>query len=521
MNVKILVFLQAPLITLGKSHISSSADVRDFFCRLISRLECCGYHLEGGTYVGKLFTRTTLVFSRPVENFQVPFEAQLSRYDEHITCVAVRGRNVLQLPLPVHGTGGEKGLDAETLVEKFSPVPWIRKEFCSQIESENVADNYVEIIFQSTPFTTTKFEEMITAKRLFLGLIRHYYSKDYQLCVPLSLKGNAKNDTFFFRKMYCKEKIPPKNFFLVSMEARNCLRLFECPNDAAHTIELCFESGKIKQIKPSYMGCLELLLANNPFYNSPSQLVETQLLMIEMVRKLWSIGWKCTGTLQISQTINDKATIVFETEDEEDDQSLPEPTSPAPNIQVKLQPNQHHLFGIATSRMDLIRVFNSQPPNLKTILREIILNQWEKGIQEEVPFEGGHTFKLKGRPWASRDVGLESAKAQHLLLYICEQMERLGWRLLCSLDCGSKINDDDEFHLYCEDGELMIFHYAPCSPAFHGNKIEEVFKVEENNQPVNQLSLKNDSVAKNRQQKQQLAEGHPNEELSSPKLDET
>lgn len=64
-----------------------------------------------------------------------------------------------------------------------------------------------------------------------------------------------------------------------------------------------------------------------------------------------------------------------------------------------------------------------------------------------VPLQGGHCFKLRGRPWASRDLGPEANAGLHLLVFICEQFERLGWKLLCSLDCGSKINDDDEFHL--------------------------------------------------------------------------
>jgi hypothetical protein len=34
----------------------------------------------------------------------------------------------------------------------------------------------------------------------------------------------------------------------------------------------------------------------------------------------------------------------------------------------------------------------------------------------------------------------------------------MGWQMLCSLDAGAKVNDDDDAHLYCEESELMIFY---------------------------------------------------------------
>ncbi|KAI1704109.1 hypothetical protein DdX_14473 [Ditylenchus destructor] len=476
----------APLITLTKSHVVASVEVRDFMCRFIGRLEHLGLCLEGSVYSGKLFTRTTLMFSRPTEDFKIPFEAQLSRYDEHVICIAIRGRNVLQFPLPAQLASQQ--MDEEEPAPRLPVLFWIRNEFRSQIDNETVTAQYVEVAFKGTPFSTSKFEEMITAKRLFLGLIRYYYAMDYQLCASMSLKGNAKNDTFFFRKVYSPQKPLPKNFFLMSMENKNCLRLYECPVEAVRHIESCFGSGHVKQVKPSYMGCLEIILANNPFYTHSNQLVESQLQLLEIFNKLWENGWKCSGSIQISQAVNDKATVVFETAEKEEEEVKPQkPVANQKRSLTKLHSASpqacHHLFGLATARLDLIRILNPQPPNLKTLLREMIINQWDKGIQEEVPLQGGHCFKLRGRPWASRDLGPEANAGLHLLVFICEQFERLGWKLLCSLDCGSKINDDDEFHLYCEDGELLLFHYAPSSvPTAYSSLSDELFK---NNTAIN------------------------------------
>lgn len=64
-----------------------------------------------------------------------------------------------------------------------------------------------------------------------------------------------------------------------------------------------------------------------------------------------------------------------------------------------------------------------------------------------------HTFKLRGRPWSCRDNTLETASGLHLLVFIAERLHQMGWRLLCSMDLGAKVNDDDDAHLWVPLGE--------------------------------------------------------------------
>lgn len=59
------------------------------------------------------------------------------------------------------------------------------------------------------------------------------------------------------------------------------------------------------------MGCSQILLNSNPFYCENIQLAETQLLILDIIRKLWKNGWKCGGKIQISQSIEDKVVLII------------------------------------------------------------------------------------------------------------------------------------------------------------------------------------------------------------------
>lgn len=42
---------------------------------------------------------------------------------------------------------------------------------------------------------------LITTRRLFLGLFRHFYARGFSFCAQFSARGNGKNDTIVFRKV--------------------------------------------------------------------------------------------------------------------------------------------------------------------------------------------------------------------------------------------------------------------------------------------------------------------------------
>lgn len=57
------------------------------------------------------------------------------------------------------------------------------------------------------------------------------------------------------------------------------------------------------------LGCAELKLTGNPFYTNGNELVETQRMTIDLLMKMFDIGWKLIASITLSQRINDKVGI--------------------------------------------------------------------------------------------------------------------------------------------------------------------------------------------------------------------
>lgn len=61
-------------------------------------------------------------------------------------------------------------------------------------------------------------------------------------------------------------------------------------------------------------------------------------------------------------------------------------------------------FGLSMVRSDTIKLLKAKT-NIKTLVREIVIAVWPKGIQDEFDIKMGYAIKLKGRPFSSRDTG--------------------------------------------------------------------------------------------------------------------
>jgi hypothetical protein len=54
------------------------------------------------------------------------------------------------------------------------------------------------------------------------------------------------------------------------------------------------------------------------------------------------------------------------------------------------------IIGMALAKSDLIKLFKVNS-NVKTLVREMIISMWSKGIQAEYEIKCGYAIKLKGR----------------------------------------------------------------------------------------------------------------------------
>uniref|UniRef100_A0A1I7S4G0 Argonaute-like protein n=1 Tax=Bursaphelenchus xylophilus TaxID=6326 RepID=A0A1I7S4G0_BURXY len=414
-----------PLLTSvnNPAYIQANARVRHAFCNVLGKMDEMGIKLITTAYLGKIFTRTTMFFQRSINNAHDQSYNPVNA-EERFLCVAIRSYNSLLIP-------------ASPAYCRF-PVSWVHHEFSSLIEKEDINDDYMEITFKEAPFAPyqTNYESMIHAKRLFLGLVRQLSQRGYEYVAPISVKGGSRNDTMLFRMT---RQPPPtdKVYFFISPEEKNRLRLYEAPPGVADIVRKSISAITLKEVKRPYMGCIEVLFAGQPFYADSKLLTQTQLDILEMIGNLWIAGYKLVGSLQTTLNMCEKAVMLFENTTEE----------PVP------------MFAVSFQRADTIQVI-SAPGKIRTLIREIVLGHWTKGIQEEFEIVKGMAIKLRGRPFGSRDVSADCQHGLHMLLFIVDTLYKVGWKLKTTLDVGGKPVSDGEM-AYIEDGVMLIFVAAP------------------------------------------------------------
>ncbi|KAI6198326.1 hypothetical protein M3Y99_01883400 [Aphelenchoides fujianensis] len=487
------------LLGTSKSQVLATARARISICNLICKMDEAGTRLLASVYLGKMFSRSTMFFERGLMS-GIPQEFDVCPPAERFICIAIRNRNILQFPL-VPGLTNVK-------------FDWIRTAFGSQLTGDESTAEYLEFSFKGQPFGNSgKHEEMITAKRLFLAMIRQFAKGGYELSVGLSLRGGFKNDTTFFKSnSRLADSNPPTNYFLLGVEERNRLRLFECPTDVAKEIQESIVSGNIREIKPSYMGCAEIVFTGTPFDAESEALANTQLMFLEICSRLWAIGWKYKGVVYPSLGRYSKVFLFFRwtpseklytkrgcrhrsqtarrifrsrgVREKSRPPALPSPEASRPmggrggewargersfrSLSPPVGPHRANLlfestkeaprpaFALAMVRSDTIKLLNA-PTNVRTVVRELILAVWPKGLQSESEFPRGLSLKLRGRPFAVRDVAADCVEGIHLLVCLIEKLRLCGWVLHSGLELGARMVNDEETHGYSADGSMMLF----------------------------------------------------------------
>lgn len=114
------------------------------------------------------------------------------------------------------------------------------------------------------------------------------------------------------------------------------------------------------------------------------------------------------------------------------------------------------IFGLVILKSDTIILLKVNK-SVQDLVREVISNLWSKGIQAEHEINCGCSIKLKGRPWAARDVGVDCHEGLHLLANLVEKLRPTGWLLHCAVDVGARLVNAEESHAYSTDGNMIIF----------------------------------------------------------------
>ena len=97
-------------------------------------------------------------------------------------------------------------------------------------------------------------------------------------------------------------------------------------------------------------------------------------------------------------------------------------------------------------------VGTSDKPEIANNMRQVILNTWKRGIQEETTKnENDIQFKLKGNPWSSTYDNGEQVEANRLVLEILLRLHSLGWIFVTAIN---RLKKEDDIN-------GLFFRFAP------------------------------------------------------------
>jgi len=137
-------------------------------------------------------------------------------------------------------------------------------------------------------------------------------------------------------------------------------------------------------------------------------------------------GWSIGATLDISRRSNDKSVFILRS------------CAPATMRHLCLSP----------TGVDKLTLINADADDINAVRQALM--HWPRAIQQELAVNGGHQWKLNGRPWVgsvapvggfgltnTNTPGNENDTARHLITVIMSMLAGRGWQLVAAADVCS------------------------------------------------------------------------------------
>ncbi len=164
-------------------------------------------------------------------------------------------------------------------------------------------------------------------------------------------------------------------------------------------------------------------------------------LVLKILEAMLEQGWHNIAAIDISRRATDKSVLIFQ----------------------QREPKRCPMMCLSLTDADKFRLIN-MPAHLIDIFKQILVNRWSKGIQEEkimnLSFGSVRQIKLRGWPWNG---GLNN-DAYHIRSFLCNVMEAFagqGWRAFISGDVSAKYVHQDKGADYPIDVHSFWFIYEP------------------------------------------------------------
>lgn len=150
-------------------------------------------------------------------------------------------------------------------------------------------------------------------------------------------------------------------------------------------------------------------------------------MMAQIFQNLNNSGWELKITSELSRE-TDLTTLYFYRNPETVPRAIQTP-----------------LMCVALKSTDKLLLVN-MPDTIKTLVKDIIVSGWKRGIQEEQIVENGHEIQLYGNPW--KNFGEETILGRFLLTKIFSALAQQHWHFHATVNMQGK-------------GDSIFFRYDP------------------------------------------------------------
>ncbi|KAK0410335.1 hypothetical protein QR680_005071 [Steinernema hermaphroditum] len=241
------------------------------------------------------------------------------------------------------------------------------------------------------------YDESTNARILLLNIFRNFRLAGFSFFGTVNTKGTA--DSILFINEESTTPPPPEEYCIVSLNAKDRLRLIECPhnlvNMTAHLLKTRWPGGIQDHFQEG--KCVEFKMKGYPWYAGVREdAVVSRHFLAELLKESVAHGWAVLTAIDISRKAQDKAND------------------------------------------DKIRIIGADA-QVREYVAEVVRQCWTPGIQEEsTGYAEDYQLKMRGCPWECSTFSDSFALARIMMTRILTSLKAIGWSVICSADVSAK-----------------------------------------------------------------------------------
>ncbi|RNA31790.1 hypothetical protein BpHYR1_049176 [Brachionus plicatilis] len=384
-------------------------EVKYFLCSLIKSYYQIGWHLKASTDLERNSSETDVLF------FQ-----KLEPVDTSVICLSLNSSDKIRI------------LSPENLYEMIKNC--VLNGWPKGIQRERMFGLSYEIKLFGNPWTdwSRDSSDSYNIPILVLEIMRNLFKNGWLFVAAIdSGKRQSSLNALYFR--YAPDQITKMDmentrFFALTLNKSDRIRLHQSDQDLnalvsnqSYGIHSLWPRGIQRESMIDH--ALEFKLAGNPWDSHASEAVESRLLLNSLFNLFARYGWNLYATCDLTKHVTNKSTFFFRTK--------------------PIEPKSLVNFCLSLNESDKIRLINGDF-GLASDVKEAVLNGWHKGIQKESDYFGSYQIKLNGNPFST--FGSDKVYTCAMMTFILSNLQRRGFKLLCSADVSQKYYSDKNNH---------------------------------------------------------------------------